>query len=555
MSIGKCAQAVIRPVSVLVLTAVLVGGVAASVSAGEVDDWAKEADKTLRGAERLMFNGKNAEALEQLNAAGALLKKIEEADAGHKNLKTLRNKYEKLQKDLARRMGTGEPASGAAPAAADKPKADKPATLPYPVREAMKEFQDTQRAVESSYRMIENSKTMELSKSVEDYYADIEKLFPALEAALKKVREVAAEKGVESHPDLDEAQAYIDAQPERLSQVKAEMAAFLKEKAAKEAEEKAKAQEAAGPAIDVAQAQEDWKALAALCEEYQSNFLSETDVKKKGVVIHTAWEDWKKRFEPVRTRFRERYGDTNLKVYDVFEKVPNLEDVEMPAVQAANVAYGIDFAERERQIAGWAQAWAKDALRVSDSIAADNKEKLELKYARAEGAVKYYKLAQLWNPDGKYDEAIQKAEAAAAAALPLWKTVLKELTWPGHNKDYAGPGKPDEIAKAVLEFLKENPKWSAREYDDEHLPYAACVEGKDWEIWKRAPLTQEPTQYSLDVLVAFEGKADPELVYVYHMVIYTAEAAGVKPGLPIKHANSKLYACYRMLKSNVPKPK
>lgn len=553
MSIGKCAQAVIRPVSVVILAAVLGGWVAAPASAAGVDDWVKEADKTLRNAERLMFSRKHTEALEQLSAADALLKKIEEADAEHAKLKTLRSKCEKLQKDLDRRMGTGESAPGAAPAAADKPKADKP--LPYPVREAMKEFQDTQRSIESSYRMIENSKTMELSKPVEDYYADIEKQFPALEAALKKVRELAAEKGVESHPDLDEAQAYIDAQPERLSKIKTEMAAVQKEKAAKEAEEKAKAEQKTGKVTDVAQAQEDWKALAALCDEYQANFQSESDVKKKGAVIHKAWGDWKQRFEPVRNQFRDRYGDDNVKVYGAFEDVPKPEGVELEAALAANVAYGIDFAERERRIAGWAEGWAKDALRTSNSIPVDNKEKLELKYARAEGAVKYYKLAQLWNPDGKYDDAIQKAEAAAAEALPLWKEVLTELTWPGHNKDYAGPGKPDEIAKAVLEFLKENPKWSAREYDDEHAPYAACVEGKDWEVWKRAPLTQEPTQYCLEVLVAFEGKADPDLVYVYHMVFYTAEAAGVKPGLPIKYGSSKQYASFRMLKDNVPKPK
>lgn len=552
MLIERHAQAAVRLLVVVILAAVLGGRAAAPASAGEVDDWAKEADKTLRSAERLMFNGKNDEATEQLKAADALLKKIETADAEHKDLKTLRGKYEKLEKDLARRMGTGE--SGSTPAAAGKPTDQKTAVLPRLAREAMQDFNKVKSSIDHAYSMIETSKTTELSKPVEAHFADIEKQIPALEEALKKVREAAAKDGVESHPDLDEAQAYVSAQPERLSNVKAEMAAFQKDKAATEAEEKAQAQQKAGGVTDVAQAQEDWKALAALCEEYQANFLSESGLKKKGAVIHKTWNDWKQRFEPVLNRFRERYGDDNRKVYDAFEKVAKPEGVEMEAALAANLAYSIDFAERERQIAGWAEGWAKDALRVSDSIPVDNKEKLELKYARAEGAVQYYKLAQSWNPDGKYDDAIQKAEAAAAAALPLWKEVLKDLTWPGHNKDYASPGKPDEIAAAALEFLKKHPDWTAPEYDDEHVPYAACVEGKDWEVWKRAPLTQEPTQYSLDVLVAFEGKADPELVYTYHMVIYTAEAAGVKPGLPVKHANSKQYASFRMLKNNVPKP-
>ncbi len=552
MLIERHAQAAVRLLVVVILAAVLGGRAAAPASAGEVDDWAKGADKTLRSAERLMFNGKNDEAAEQLKAADALLKKIETADAEHKDLKTLRGKYEKLEKDLARRMGTGE--SGSTPAAADKPTGEKAAALPRLAREAMRDFQKIKSSIDHAYSMIETSKTTELSKPVEAHFADIEKQIPALEEALKKVREAAAKESVTSHPDLDEAQTYIDAQPDRLSKVKTDMAAFQKDKAAKEAEEKAKTEQKAGGVTDAAQAQEDWKALAALCEEYQSTFQSESDVKKKGAVIRKAWDDWKKRFEPVRSRFRERYGDNNMKVYDAFENVPKPEGVQMEAALAANLAYSIDFAEGERRIAGWAEGWAKDALRVSNSIPVDNKEKLELKYLRAEDAVKYYKLAQLWNPEGKYDEAIQKAEAAAAEALPLWKEVLKELVWPGHNKDYAGPGKPDEIAAAALEFLKEHPDWTAPEYDDEHVPYAACVDGKDWEIWKRAPLTQEPTQYCLGVLVAFEGKADPELVYVYHMVFYTAEAAGVKPGLPIKYGSSKQYASFRMLKDNVPKP-
>ena len=552
MSIGKCAHLTVRLLVALLLAVVLSGAVAVPASAGEVDDWAKQADKTLRGAERLMFSGKTAEAAEQLKAADELLKKIEAADAGYAKLKTLRGKYEKLEKDLARRTGSDKPASGSAET--DKPAAEKPAKLPHAAREALRDFQQAQHAIDHAYRMIESSKTTELSKPVAAYYADVEQQILVLKAALEKARVAAAADGVNAHADLDEAQAYVDAQPDRLTKVKAEMAAFHKEQAAKEAEAAARAAEKPGKVTDVAQAQADWKALAALCKEYQANFLSESDIKKRGAVIRKVWSEWKRQFEPARDQFRARYGDSNIKVYDAFDGTPKPEGVEMDAASVANLAYDIDCAAHEKRIADWAAKWGKDALRLSNSIALDNKEKLELKYLRAEDAVNYYRLAALWNPGQKYDKEIQTAQAAAAEALPAWKSMLKELTWPGHNKDYAGPGAPDEVAKAALAFLKEHPNWSTPEYDDEHVPYAACVEGKDWEVWKRAPLTQEPTQYSLDVLVAFTGKADPDLVYVYHMVFYTGEAAGVKPGLPIKYASSRQYASFRMLKDNVPKP-
>ena len=77
-----------------------------------------------------------------------------------------------------------------------------------------------------------------------------------------------------------------------------------------------------------------------------------------------------------------------------------------------------------------------------------------------------------------------------------------------------------------MEFLRKNPNWSKPEYDDEHLPVAACVTGKIWEVQKKT-LLGEPTQYSVDILVAFAGKKDPKIAYCYHMVFCTREEAGV----------------------------
>ena len=54
------------------------------------------------------------------------------------------------------------------------------------------------------------------------------------------------------------------------------------------------------------------------------------------------------------------------------------------------------------------------------------------------------------------------------------------------------------------------------------------------------------------MLVAFSGKADPDLVYVYHMVFYTAEFAGATPELPFRHVNARQHAHFRMLRENVP---
>jgi hypothetical protein len=123
---------------------------------------------------------------------------------------------------------------------------------------------------------------------------------------------------------------------------------------------------------------------------------------------------------------------------------------------------------------------------------------------------------------------------------------IKGREWPGHNPDFSGPGDPDKIADAALEFLKKNPNWSRPEYDDVHTPYAACVTGTDWSVSKKAPLTHQPTQYSLDVLVAFTGEKDPDVAYVYHMVFYTREEAGVEKAPPFRYANSRQYSKYKI---------
>lgn len=544
-----------RPVVMLLAVAVLSGGAQIAL-ADEADDLAKDADKTLRQAERLMHSGKTTEALQELDAVEKLLAKIEAAKPDHAKLKTLRNKAAKLRKDLERRLPKDESSGESGGKPGEKTGDAKPAKLPRAAKESMDKFENAKRLIEHAYRWIENSKTTELSKPVEEYFKTIESRTKELASALMEAKKLAADEGVESHPILDEAQAYVDAAPKRLVTVRAELEKFNKDKATKEAADQAAEEMAkADAAPDANQAAQDWKELAALSKEYQDNFQSQSEFKKRGAVAASQWQDWKKRFVPVRERFRERYGENNPDIYTAFENVPKPEGVTMPATQAAGIAFGIDLEQCEQNFAGWAAGWADEALRLSNSIAKDNKEKLELKYVRAEDAVRYYKLAKLWGAGGDYDAKIQEAEAAAKEALPLWKQVLKELKWPGHNKKFAGPGEPDELAAAALEFLREHPEWSAPEYEDEHVPLAACVEGDAWNVWKKAPLTEEPTQYSVAVLVAFSGKADPELVYVYHMVFYTAEAGGVKPGLPFRYANSKQYAKFRMLKENVPPSK
>lgn len=137
-----------------------------------------------------------------------------------------------------------------------------------------------------------------------------------------------------------------------------------------------------------------------------------------------------------------------------------------------------------------------------------------------------------------------------------WKKVLDKLDWPGKNLDFKGSGKPEVLASEALKLLRkmkeEGKNWSKPEYDDEHIPFAACVVGSDWEVHKKVPLTGVPTQYTIKMFVLFKGTQSKDIGYGYYMQFYTKEEAGVKKEPPFFYCNSRSYEKHKMLLSKAP---
>jgi len=304
--------------------------------------------------------------------------------------------------------------------------------------------------------------------------------------------------------------------------------------------------------VDKAQAKKDWEELAELTTQYQREFMSQSNLKKKGEAFVDEWVAWKKNFETLMDDFVSRYGKTAEEVQKAFENVQRPLDVNQDISQVINAAKNIDIAQEEKKFSGWAVEFGREAYNRWKNFTPEP-TKVELKMDYAERALQNFRLAKAFDPKGDYDNYIKQAQKAADETRPEFEKTLKELKWPGHNPDYAGPGNPNDLAEAALDFLRKNPEWSKPEYDDEHIPVAACVTGKDWEVYKKVPLTGQPTQYSLNVFVAFAGKKDPKIAYGYHMVFYTREEAGVDKKPPFHYANSRQYAKYKMLMSKVSK--
>ena len=139
--------------------------------------------------------------------------------------------------------------------------------------------------------------------------------------------------------------------------------------------------------------------------------------------------------------------------------------------------------------------------------------------------------------EAKVDEAANK-DAAATAKL------IAERKWPGNNKDFNGPGSPEELNKAALEYFNS----TCRPVEKAHL---ACIIEPEWYCFKRNIFGQ-PIQWALTFKVAVdvEGETNDDEIYAWSISFLTSENVGVEKAPPFKMAafNGKK----RMKRANVP---
>jgi hypothetical protein len=298
---------------------------------------------------------------------------------------------------------------------------------------------------------------------------------------------------------------------------------------------------------------DDYKRSATLFSTYYQKLNSAYAFKGHEDEYLELWDTWKTELDVLRTDLKERYGETAEVIVAKFKDVPAPEGVGNSMSQIVGDLLPFDVAAKEKEIASWCVASGDEAYGKWKNFTAPETTKLELKVDYGQRALKTYRRAAAIDTEGDYSEAIDRAVKAVAESEKTWKAALKDLEWPGHNAEFEGPGDPDKLARQALELLASLDSWSKPEYDDEHVPIAACVTAKGWAVNKTTPITKVPTQYALNVFVAFQGTQDPDIAYAYHMVFYTKEEEGVAKQPPFRYANSRQYAKYKMLMTNVPK--
>jgi hypothetical protein len=296
----------------------------------------------------------------------------------------------------------------------------------------------------------------------------------------------------------------------------------------------------------------DWKKLVELNDAY-GPFLSAPSATHDAEFV-SAWEKWRDEFTPFVQVFIKQYGSSRDELLKSFEGVDPPEGIYL---QPANLEdlLSVDTAAQQKTIAGWLKKDGDEVYKRWENLKNPSKEKLELKADWARRALDKYIMAEKLD-SGIAADAKKKAEKALEESEAVLKKSLADLKWPGNNPDFEGPGDPDALSAEALKLLRkmkaEGKQWSKPEYDDEHIPVAACLIGSNWEVYKKEPITQVPRQYSLKFFVAFKGTKSPDIAYGYNMYFYTQETSGVEKSAPFYYCNSEQYAKYKMLMKNVP---
>ena len=527
-----------------------------SLKSADVDALIKQANNDLRISQNHMFNGRHQEASALLDKVAKLIRKIKQADPANSKLTLLEQKYARHRRDVDRRLRrqAARAASSSTPSTSAFRAVPAAAKLPHGVTKRLKDFHERLDSAETVLTKESNvsdkwraeQAEYEL-RSADRYMAEIVKMYgdqismdhPDIAGALARQKEIQGKVNV-----FAAAVAEVKAQEEAVR--KAALEAGEAERAAKKAEEEAwKAR-----VIDKNRAAKDWVTLERLADKFRDSLSSEGYFTKAGATFIPEWREWKDEFLPFWKIFEQRYGKTHADVFESFKGVRKPLDVSL----GLDILYGklanVDVAKQEKTYVDWAVKRGRYSYMRWKRMTSPDPTKVELKFDYTERALNSFKIAKAFDPDSGYDDFIAEAQAARDETYPEWVEALKKLTWPGHNAAFAGPGRPTALAAAALNYLKRAKHWSKPEYDDVHIPVAACVTARDWAVSKKN-VRGQPLQYSINMTVAFEGKKDPKIAYVYNMVFYTREELGVKKGLPFMYANSRQYEKYRMLKSKV----
>ncbi|MEZ7893444.1 MAG: hypothetical protein QMC67_17045 [Candidatus Wallbacteria bacterium] len=245
-------------------------------------------------------------------------------------------------------------------------------------------------------------------------------------------------------------------------------------------------------------------------------------------------------------KFSANYGtnenDLNNKINELFDndKPENIMD---PGYLYQEFSKGIEnIGKARKDMAETISGEVKSSLEIINNINEDSRPK---KYEEIKNRIALGLKCDPKNGDlQKFMASIDEISAKDSADT---QQKIKDQKWPGNVKNFAGPGDPDELCKAAIEYFSRTCQ------SNEHA-LAACIAEDNWYVFKRNIFNQ-PVQYALTFFVAVsdDNAKDKEIVKVYSISFLTNEDVNSKKEPPF--AAAAFNQQFKMLKANVPAAK
>ncbi|MCP5523912.1 MAG: hypothetical protein H7A46_20440 [Verrucomicrobiales bacterium] len=453
---------------------------------------ATQINTQLRAAERTMFAGKQEEADAQVKAVATLLEELKTADPDHRNLKTLQSKYDKLRKDLDRRLGKAAPSTApvVTPPAAPKPPAPKPAgsltasqqaAMERALAKAVKDVDYALGKLESL--MADRDQSAGVETPLQRRQSDVARFLDEAEGYLGKAEEKYAGNLPDPNPEFVAARGKIAA----ARQKSAAWLEGLQAEAAKTAASEADA--AAQTAAKAARAQADADRMIELYTEFHealdsmhgNSVVYDMDLEKAKEAlakVETLEKEILPKLAPDLGRLAETYGKTGMDINNhLFEQGIRADGD--PGGKLARMMEAVANIPKTRTASA-------DSLERYATIllGAFSDQLTDVRIKRMNDAKALLVVAQGFDPKHEATgKLLGTIDNQILQAVETMKAQIDAKEWAGNVKEFAGPGEPAELAKAALEFFRKDDRWGANPTKKVEV-LAVCVRGP-WKVAER----------------------------------------------------------------------
>ncbi len=499
------------------------------VVATGTEDLAKQINRDLRQAERLMFSGKKAESDTLLKQANEMLEKLKTANPASSKVKSLENKYSRTRKMLDKKMGgvtaskatvtKKQPAKATASVASGRKGGYKQQMMAKNLKKAVKDVDyEIGRAQEM---MKEEDKTIGFSMSLDEKVTKANEYLTKAEQHLVKMEQ--------KYTDIpQENKAEFTAARQRISETETALSSWKKREHTKNAvlaqQATATAEAATGK---TAKLKQDADLIVALHEKYFKNFekihggtlvYNEklTEAKLALALVDTA-EKTLPLFASDLGRLAENYGRNTMDIYNTFHEgghtLGNSEERKMTQLLEA-----VTKLKKSRQISAATLADNAHAL-----LSAFNNQLNDARLKRMADAKKLLLAGQQFDPENaQIKQMLGDIDDQMTQVADKMTAQIDAATWAGNISSFSGPGNTTDLATEARKYFTKDRDWGAKK-DRQIEILDVCVRGP-WKV-AETDVFGRVISWRLPIHVAVtDGKLKPRnIARVYDLSILAME--------------------------------